>query len=46
MKVLNDEEVKKAIVDISSRYLPECRVYLFGSRARGNLKTIRSRKLY
>ena len=38
VKPLTDEEILKKIVEIVSKYLPDCRIYLFGSRAKGTAK--------
>ncbi len=38
VKPLTDEEILKKIVEIVSKYLPNCRIYLFGSRAKGTAR--------
>ncbi|MCD6442667.1 MAG: nucleotidyltransferase domain-containing protein [Thermotogae bacterium] len=35
VKPLSDEEIREKIVKIISGYLPNCRIYLIGSRAKG-----------
>jgi len=38
VKPLTDEEILKKVVEIVSKYLPNCRIYLFGSRAKGTAR--------
>ncbi len=38
VRLLTDEEILKKIVEIVSKYLPNCRIYLFGSRAKGTAR--------
>ncbi len=38
VKPLTDEEILKKIVEIVSKYIPDCRIYLFGSRAKGTAR--------
>ena len=38
VKPLTDEEILKKVVEIVSKYLPDCRIYLFGSRAKGTAR--------
>ena len=38
VRPLTDEEILKKVVEIVSKYLPNCRVYLFGSRAKGTAR--------
>jgi len=37
-KPLNDGEIYKEVIRIIAKYLPDARVHLFGSRARGTAK--------
>ncbi len=38
IRPLSDDEILKEVVGIISEYLPDARVYLFGSRAEGTAK--------
>ena len=38
VRPLTDEEILKKVVEIVSKYLPNCRIYLFGSRAKGTAR--------
>ncbi len=35
VRPLSNQEILDAVVEVVKRYLPDCRIYLFGSRARG-----------
>ncbi len=38
VRPLTDEEILKKVVEIVSKHLPQCRIYLFGSRAKGTAR--------
>jgi predicted nucleotidyltransferase len=38
LKPLNDEEIYQEVIRTITKYLPDARVYLFGSRAKGTAK--------
>ena len=38
VRPLTEQEIIERVVEIVKKHLPECRLYLFGSRARGTAK--------